>query len=233
MVKICTLHNDRCPRCGYNGGFFGLEVMNNTSCPACRLEWKFITHDDKLCQHHEQCDQCNEPVNINNAKTLDTYDTPWDTNAETKYFCSENCQDRLFDTSWGDFRYFTCSQCCRIICEQNPKNGWHTQNRIMNGEMICLKCYEEEILCNGIPKERFAHGSIPGIFFGSDNEEPLGAGYQKEGSYFIKGTHEAREFCNRAISLINKGNKVVVGYESLGIGGGEGHVTLFCKHEKN
>lgn len=158
------------------------------------------------------------------------FDTPWQNKGEINYFCSEDCYDKLFDHSYSDFRYFHCDSCNRLICEQNPANGWHIQFRYYNGIFLCLKCFQDEILKNGTNPECFEDGQLEGMFFSEGNSELLEVGYKEYGSYYINSEDSASRLCNKALSLIRQNYKVVIAYEALGIGGLEGHVTLYIKH---
>ena len=159
--------------------------------------------------------------------SVGVYDTPWDDVIEVKKFCSDECMEEyLYE---GDFSYFCCGICNREICRQNPSNGYHTQVKILGGEEVCLRCYEKYILENGIDREDFENGQIPGMFFNVGNNEVLDKGYEEVGCYFISGLSRAKEVCDEAIALIDDGYKVVIGYERLAITGGEGSITMFKK----
>lgn len=199
-------------------------------------------------QERVKCWECGIEGAISNFYKYELYDTPWDDTPRIAYLHKripaalkkdspfkyiDSCSELLDDHSWADFRYFECVECQRMICEQNPRNGWHTQYRYWgedgDGEQICLRCYEKEVLENGIPREKFENEQLPGMFFSGDNSEPLDAGYEKEGTYFVG---DATPVCAKALELIDSGHKVVVGYESMAIGGLEGTVSLFYKKEE-
>jgi hypothetical protein len=119
-----------------------------------------------------------------------------------------------------------------MICEQNPRNGWMTQYRFWpddDGEQICLRCYEAEILENGLPRKMFEDGKLPGMFFSSSNCEPLEAGFQIDDRVNNTKAPPAEPICDIALEHFDKGHKVVIGYESMAIGGLESYVTLFWK----
>ena len=85
-----------------------------------------------------------------------TYDTPWDEEPETKYFCSDDCGDsNMYEEPWA---YFHCGVREREICEQNPMNGWQVQYREYDGDTVCLRCYQDLILENGLERERLESG---------------------------------------------------------------------------
>lgn len=226
IIKVCKEHAEKCS-CGYTGYNFNENIKE---CPACKITWEFEEHTEENCEYNITCPTCYKPTK--GLRSISVYDSPFDDVPDYIKICSDDCYGLLFDTSYSDFRYFTCGCCNRVICEQNPKNGYHIQYRIAEGEQICLRCYEKEILENGIPEEKFKDVALPGMFFSIGNCEPLDKGYAKEGGYFISGSAKAKEICNKAIDYINKGYKVVVGYERLAITGNEGSVTLFIKKEK-
>ena len=178
-----------------------------------------------------KCDNCWE----NKARdeiSAEVYNTPWDNAAVTKVFCSAGCRDVFLYEP--DFAYFWCDGCGRLICEQNPSNGWHTQYRELDDEKICLKCYQEQILENGVERKKFEKNEIPGMFFSWDNTEAKEAGYEEVTGYqnnHITGQDSAERFCKKAIELIDKGYKVIAAYGSMAIGGLEGYVTLLAKKE--
>jgi len=159
------------------------------------------------------------------------YDTPWETTGHELYFCSDECRDAyLYE---GDFSYRYCEFCEREICGQNPMNGWHTQfRRTDDGDDICLSCYEADILEHGCSREKFEAYTLPGMFFSGDNHEPLEAGYVIVPGYdnaFIRDREAVFDVCNLALELMDLGAKVLCGYESMAIGGGEGYISLFVK----
>jgi endogenous inhibitor of DNA gyrase (YacG/DUF329 family) len=158
------------------------------------------------------------------------YETPWDEIETEMPFCSEDCETAYLYT--GDFQYFWCEPCGREICEQNPKNGWHIQYRDYDGETVCLRCYKDLILENGIEREKLEAGKIPGMFFNHGNPEPQEAGYAEIpefSSFPIKSEAMADIFIRKALDLMDQGSRVVVGYERMAIDGSEGFVTLLVK----
>ena len=162
------------------------------------------------------------------------YDTPWSENHDeyTSYFCSYTCMDAFDGQIYSkDFNYFTCYDCGRKICEQNPRNGWHVQFREYDDyEKICLSCYQKNILENGIDREVFENGRINGMFLESGIAEENGY-EQVDGFVYnhIVTREDARKFSDKALELIDSGKKVIVDYESMAIGGSEGYVTLLAK----
>jgi len=181
------------------------------------------------------CDECWEPVRKGGPASidLDVWDGPFDDAPRTITVHHNRdggcgtCSERIYDSSWSDFRYFDCEGCNRTICEQNPSNGWHAQYRIVDGEQICLKCYEDELMEHGVNRESIENGTLPGMFFSGGNPEPLAAGYEPHGDRFVSGDADA--VCQEVLALMDSGRQVIIGYESMGIGGGEGTVSLHSK----
>lgn len=159
----------------------------------------------------------------------DLYDTPWDEKPEVRHFCSYMCVDSFTRENGDDFAYVMCNGCHREICQQNPSNGWHYQFRDdeESGEQICLKCYQTDIMNHGQPREKLEGSTVPGMFH--DSCELREAGWIENGSYFIRGTYKDSDCQREALRLIDGGNKVIIDYESLGIGGGEGYVAVWYK----
>ncbi|MFA5380161.1 MAG: hypothetical protein WC455_30650, partial [Dehalococcoidia bacterium] len=89
---------------------------------------------------------------------------------------------------------------------------------------------QENILENGHDTEEFVRGQVPGDFY---NEQDLSSHdwvlVQGMSHCHITGSESAKKFADRALELIDEGNKVLVNYDSMGIGGGEGYVSLYYK----
>ena len=186
-----------------------------------------------------ECDECWQPVRRGSKVSIDLelWSRPFDDAPRTVTLHHdptgdnyEVCSARIYDTSYADFRYFDCEGCTRTICEQNPSNGWHTQYRIV-GEctQICLKCYEEQLMENGVDREDIEDGRLPGMFFSHGNPEPLAAGYEPHGDRFVNSTDRADAVRREVLDLMDSGRQVVIGYESMAIGGLEGTVSLHSK----
>ena len=193
-----------------------------------------------------ECHECGRKKFKYQMYEVEVYDSPWDEVPKTIYVCKEmpepfkkyygmtyreSCEELLTDTSWAAFRYFTCDACQRMVISQCPSNGWHSYMRIVNEcEQICLKCYEEDLYENGIPRESFEQNKIAGMFFNRGDLQEHGyepvEGYQ---GFFVRGTEDAKKFCAKAIELIASGHKVAVDYERMAIGGLEGYVNLYTK----
>jgi len=163
------------------------------------------------------------------------YDTPWESTPRWLFFHSDVCEEAY--TRSGSFDYIDCEGCGRMVCEQNPANGWHIQFRDhADLGYICLRCYEKEILGNGQPRSDFEGSRIRGgMFFSGDNHEPFNAGFEpvyEFEDYFVNSAESVRRLNEKALDLIDEGAKVVTGYERLAIGGLEAYVTLFAKPHK-
>lgn len=208
----------------------GLEDPANEAARkrATRIHHYLIGRADRMS---EDCMLCLEKK-ARRSQTRFVYDTPWDDEPIAKLFCSDDCGDSyLYEEPWA---YFMCGRCEREICEQHPMNGWHVQYRDYDGQMTCLRCYQELIIENGVECEKLEEGFIPGMFFSWGNLEPLKAGYREVDGFrkfYVSGQPSANAFRKKALELMDQGKKVVIGYESLGIGGGEGYVTLMEKED--
>jgi hypothetical protein len=80
---------------------------------------------------------------------------------------------------------------------------------------------------HGVDRESIENGTLPGMFFSGGNPEPLAAGYEPHGDRFVSGDADA--VCQEVLALMDSGRQVIIGYESMGIGGGEGTVSLHSK----
>ncbi|MEW6664140.1 MAG: hypothetical protein AB1512_02820 [Thermodesulfobacteriota bacterium] len=158
------------------------------------------------------------------------YGTPWDEEPRTLYFCSDDCGDsHMYEEP---FAYFWCNGCDREVCEQNPMNGWHIQFRDYGDQKVCLRCYKDLILENGVERDRLEAGKIPGMFFDWGNKMALEAGYEpleEFSDFFIDSQKRVDQFRKKALELMDEGLKVVIGYERMAITGTEGVVTLLVK----
>ena len=160
------------------------------------------------------------------------FDTPWDDKPRVVYFHSDECEDAYCRS--GSFDYIQCESCSRLVCEQNPANGWHIQFRAhADLGYICLRCYETEILSNGQPRIDFEGHSIRGgMFFSRHNIEAVQAGFEEVAefkNYLVQNSGSARRYNEHALSLLDDGNKVITGYEALAYGASEGYITMLAK----
>ena len=199
-----------------------------------------------------RCYECDRERPINLMDSYELFDTPWDDEGTLSYLCNdefghaenmrndneepydswkyyESCSEVLRDGSWADFRYFDCEGCYRTVCEQNPKNGWHVQYRIENEcEQICLKCFQDQILEYGVSRDVIENGEISGLFF--NYNDPLLEGWDKFIDYrFINSGDSKDRLLDEVLENIDNGYKVVIGYESMSIGGLEGSVSVYRK----
>lgn len=131
-----------------------------------------------------------------------------------------------------DYAYFDCEECNRTICQQNPSNGWFIQYRELDAdgcERICLKCYEKEILTNGMNKKILEEKSLSGLF-------GIQGDAQEKGFKIVEGFENFKivgdipqAMLDKVKELDEQGHIVIVELESMAIGGFEGYVTLHSK----
>lgn len=190
-----------------------------------------------------RCHECDQMRVVDNLIEVEVFDSPWE-DGRTIYLCrddvytpsdySEDCLEQLTDTGWADFRYFTCDGCERLVISQNPRNGYMSYVRIVNEcDQWCLRCYEEELMENGlneIGRAKLEIGQLPGMFFSSGNHQLIDNGWEQVGEdRYINSQDGAGETAVELIRLMDDGFKVMIGYESMGIGGGEGYISLWRK----
>jgi hypothetical protein len=184
----------------------------------------------------DSCHECGEEFKDEGRIQLEIYDDPFATEPRIVAVHTENnddygtCLDKLTDTSWGDFRYFTCDHCGRLVARQCGFNGWRSYVKEVDGEEWCIKCYHEDRLRDGEPREKFEDGKIPGDFYSQVDLEDQG--WKPVVSYH--GFHIAtdlsvKQLTGAALNLFDQGLKVLVDYGSMAYGGGEGYVSLYTK----
>jgi hypothetical protein len=188
------------------------------------------------------CYECGEVIKKNEEYiTLEVYDSPFDETSKTIHLHIENnisdhyrisCEEALYDEQWADFRYLDCPICKRTIVRQCPTNGWHSYVRDYDDEEICLSCYEQIIIKDGIARERFEAGKLDGMFF---NEQDLkDAGYAMVAdmeNFYVRTNGDVEKYCSEALKYIDDGYLVVTEYEHMAIGGLEGYQTMWIKHK--
>ena len=188
------------------------------------------------------CFFCNLPVRRGSKTSvrLELYDSPFDDEPRIEYVhynlydYERSCEYALHDSSYTDFNYQECDHCNRDICVRSPRNGWHGHFRYDDetDENICLKCYEADILENGVSRSKIESGVLPGMFFSYGNPELEEAGYTDMGHYFIGGQYSSDEVRRIILDLMDQGKKVVIGYERLAIGGSEGTISVHAKDKE-
>jgi hypothetical protein len=168
---------------------------------------------------------------------LKIYDDPWASEPSNVRVHAANednygsCLDKLTDPSWGDFGYFVCADCGRTIIRQCPYNGWRSYVKIVDDyEEICVACYQANVLTNGMDRESFERGTIPGDFF--DEKELSNYDWslvQGKDSIRIADSDSAKKLCAEIIEIMDKGYKALINYDSMAIGGSEGYVSVYYK----
>ncbi|MBI4775960.1 MAG: hypothetical protein HY788_17605 [Deltaproteobacteria bacterium] len=180
----------------------------------------------------EECLECGRKARKGHTRSV--FATPWDEDETDKYFCSEEHADEYLYTP--PYAYFHCDPCGRMICEQNPKNGWHLQYRDTDDARICLACYQDRLLAEGLEFERgkLEKGQIPGMYFSWGNPEPKQAGYTEVPGFedfYVNSEQKRERFIGEVLARLDSGEKVIACYESLAIGGSEGYATMMVKNE--
>jgi hypothetical protein len=160
------------------------------------------------------------------------YSRPFDKNPSDLKFVSWYAVDCYKGSVYSkDFAYYDCEGCNRTVCGQNPSNGWHSQIHIHDGWVECNKCYEERVLNEGI-NEDFDGSNIPGQFFDNSDIEENGWELVEESVLAGSGRSgykDPNSVIGKIQTLIDGGNKVLVNYESMAIGGLGGYVSIYKK----
>jgi len=185
--------------------------------------------------NRKECHTCGEKIKRGQEfEELAIYDDPFLNKPSTVRVHTGNddghgdCLDKMTDTSWADFRYFVCEDCGRIIIGQCPSNGWRSYIKERDGQQICIRCYQDDILKNGHNEKDFEDGHIPGDFFNESDLKKHCWGEERSHTH-ICGEKDAKSFCDLALTLIDEGKKVLVDYDAMGIGNSEGYVSLWAK----
>ena len=183
------------------------------------------------------CHECGKRFRTGQEKAiLDIYDDPWAMTPCIIRVHTENdnghgsCLDKMTDTSWADFRYFECQKCECLVVRQCLDNGWRSYVKHVGDEEICVRCYQDLRLEEGEPADAFEEGKIPGDFYTSNDLSAYGWGCVPGFlGVHITGEESVNHFCQQALKLLQEGYKALVNYDSMGIGGSEGYVSLFVK----
>ena len=181
-----------------------------------------------------------------NVRPIEVYDSPWDEEAKiiwthdserrpVPYDVAQSCAEAIESDGLTDFHYFMCEACGRTVIARCPQNGWNGYIRIINDcEQWCLACVESTLKEEGIAgfpgelEELFEYGRLFGMFFNVSELE--GEGWlATEQRTFVDGEESAMRLAKEANRLHDQGRLIIIGYESLAIGGSEGYVTLFSK----
>lgn len=158
------------------------------------------------------------------VKPDNVYSRPFENVPETLCFTSYFALDCYLGNVYSrDFQYYYCEGCQRYVCGQNPSNGWHSQVHILERGIECNRCYEERVLRDGINED--FNDDLPGQFFNDKDIE--GAGWTCEhNNLFV----DRKDYAVSLVKgLIDKGNKVLINYESVAIGGLEGTISIYVK----
>jgi hypothetical protein len=193
---------------------------------AVKIHLYLLDRQDRI--YDESCLMCGRTARY--SQTRNAFDTPWDDKPSVKHFCSDDCGDTyMYEEPRA---YFWCDGCDREICEQHPMNSWHIQHRDFESDIVCLRCYRDLILENGVEREKLEAGKIPGMFFDWGNCMALDKGYQIVPGFtdfFVDSPEKVDEFRGKALEFMDRGYSVVIGYEAMAIGGPDGYVTLMVR----
>ena len=181
-----------------------------------------------------------------NVQPIEVYDDPWEDTATiiwahdserrpVPYGVAQSCLEAIESPDITDFHYFGCACCGRTVIVRCPSNGWHSYRRMVNEfEEWCLACVEETLLAKGIAgfpaelDEVLNDGLLFGMFFNVNTLEDDGW-LATEYRVFINSEESAMGLASEARRLHDQGRLIIIGYESMAIGGSEGYVTLFSK----
>jgi hypothetical protein len=195
-----------------------------------------FTHTDT---RHECGEKFKKSETLKSGKKiiLDVFDDPWAAGPRTIAVHADNdpdyknhgsCLDKLTDTSWADFRYFSCDACGRLVARQCNYNGWRSYVHSTEDGEICIACYQEDILTNGHDETALKGPGVPGDFFSTGEPEDRGWTRELEG-VFVNGGKSAADFLVRINNYKARGSKVLINYSTVAYGGSEGYVDRYTK----
>ncbi len=159
------------------------------------------------------------------------YSTPFYLTPEDYFFCCYFAYDCYYGRVYsGDFQYFECSECERDICQQNPRNGYHTQFRFIDDEMICEKCYNERLLRDGSDIEEIIRTEeIQAGFFNSNDLSKHGWALYQDcitvGAGRFNSVPKSMFFAR--LAELPKSNDYLIDIDSMAIGGMGAEVSIY------
>ena len=163
---------------------------------------------------------------------LETYSTPFDEFPEIRHYISYDGIDGLMGRVYSrDFAYFECPRCGRIICEQNPKNGYHVQCKFIEDEdgYVCNSCYETQLLEIGSSRKKLENYELDGLFL--DNEDLYEFEELQNIPSFVNGSN-LKHVCDLILETVKPEEVFLIQYNRLGLGGGEGYITVYKKKKE-
>lgn len=204
------------------------------------IDYGISVHNCELVDHKPEKDVviCDEfGIYLYKSEALfpdNMYARPFDKNPESRSFACHIAMDAFIGNVYSkDFGYYFCDSCERIVCGQNPSNGWHSQVHFHEeGFVTCNKCYEEAVLEHGCNND-FDGKTIPGQFFNESEIEAAGwqlkhdcitVGYGRFGGY-----RPPDDVIKTLRDYADKGIKFLVNYENMAIGGMGGTISIYTK----
>lgn len=168
---------------------------------------------------------------------LDIVNNPWAAEPRTIAVHANNdddddgqgsCLDKLTDTSWSNFRLFTCGNCGRLVSRQCNSDGHRSYVKIVNGEEICVACYHKDVLQNGMSVD-FSDG-IPGDFFNPADIEAYGwEPVNHIQNYHVKHPTTIDQVKKTAADLAAKERLILIDYDDMATTYTEGFISMFSK----
>jgi len=156
----------------------------------------------------------------------EVYDYPSQTEPNKIHLCSYYCYDSIQGINYSkDFNYRECEECGRMICEQSPSNGYLTQFKLIDCELICNDCHSKRTYENGIDEQLLIEGKIQSNWHTDSELEEHG--FKMYNSYFVT---DIDQFYGE-IKHLFENHLVIVKNTSLSILGDEGYVSVWIKEK--
>lgn len=163
---------------------------------------------------------------------FETYDTPYSEEPEIRYYISYDGIDGLMGRIYSrDFAYFECEKCGRVICEQNPSNGYMVQFKWiedLDGK-VCNSCYEKQLLEIGSSRKKLENYELDGLFL--DNEDLYEFEELTNIPSFVNSGN-LKHVCELILATVKPEEVFLIQYNTLAITGSEGYITVYKKKKE-
>lgn len=214
-------------------------------CLGCGLPWQ---NNYNRWRHNPYCDQCRD-YNEEEKIECDGYNcnkeyfiedlypeiycfTPWDDEKPDGNLYCQTCIDSGNDDI--DHDLFWCSLCERKIACSNGRMYYY---RILNSELVCLKCISETLKEGGIAalddenilESVITEGTPWGMFFNIGELEDEGWETIPNWCDTRFDSSYSEDLANTCKELYEKNLPFIIAYESLSIMGDEGYISIYTK----
>ncbi len=138
--------------------------------------------------------------------------SPWDEEETLFDMVCDDCGDK--GRNDGSFAPEYCDHCNRYIIQRNPSNGYRNYFTLYQEEMICVRCYQEEMMEHGITDEDVEDGHLSCDFYTESELRDAGFDEGRTFTDFDKPTllaYVAAVRSNGSIVLFDQGRTSIIG----------------------